>query len=231
LKRPPFDALLLTCEHASNSAWRWPQAFAAEPQVLDTHRAWDPGAAVLARELAVRAGAPLFEGEFTRLLIDLNRMANAPAAFSEFTPPDARPELTAWHERWRGRVLESARELMSRGTLLHVSCHSFTPVLDGVTRETEFGILFDPAVRLEADFADWFGHALVTRCPDHRTRMNYPYDGTSDGITTWLRTQLEPGRYAGIEIELNQSFAAGAPELWLPERVAIIDAIRAATGR
>ena len=69
---PTFSALLVTCEHASNAVpGRWRKSFVADSAVLKTHRGWDPGAVVLARELAGEFDAPLHEGEFTRLLIDL----------------------------------------------------------------------------------------------------------------------------------------------------------------
>ena len=35
-------------------------------------------------------------------------------------------------------------------------------------------------------------------------RFNYPYRGTSDGLTTAMRVRLPPVAYAGIEIEINQ---------------------------
>ena len=36
-----------------------------------------------------------------------------------------------------------------------------------------------------------------------KVRFNYPYKGTSDGLTTTLRKKFGP-RYVGIEIEINQ---------------------------
>ena len=39
-----------------------------------------------------------------------------------------------------------------------------------------------------------------------RIRLNYPYLGRADGMTTWLRKQYTQTQYLGIEIELNQAF-------------------------
>jgi predicted N-formylglutamate amidohydrolase len=226
LTRPQFDALLITCEHATNAV---PEqllgAFLDNPDVLDTHRAWDPGAVVLARELAERFAAPIIEGSFTRLLMDLNRRADARGVFSEFTPRQAEDGLRAIHEEWRKRVLYAADEAITGGKLLHLSIHSFTPELDGQVRDAEIGLLFDPKSKLEKAAAAELKRALTASLPDARIRNNYPYLGTSDGMTTWLRTRMEPGRYAGLEIELNQSFAAGEPETWQPTRAAIIEAV------
>jgi hypothetical protein len=38
-------------------------------------------------------------------------------------------------------------------------------------------------------------------------RFNYPYLGKADGFTTFMRKQF-PKNYIGIEIEVNQKFAA-----------------------
>jgi hypothetical protein len=48
-----FDAFIVTCEHATNAVpVRWREPFADTPEVLETHRAWDPGALVLAGEFS-----------------------------------------------------------------------------------------------------------------------------------------------------------------------------------
>ena len=37
--------------------------------------------------------------------------------------------------------------------------------------------------------------------------MNFPYLGTDDGFTTYLRTKFADADYAGIELEVNQIFS------------------------
>ena len=46
---------------------------------------------------------------------------------------------------------------------------------------------------------------LSQRCPELRTRRNYPYQGRSDGFTTALRRKFRPADYLGIEIEVRNS--------------------------
>jgi hypothetical protein len=41
-------------------------------------------------------------------------------------------------------------------------------------------------------------------------RCNAPYRGVSDGLTTHLRRRFAAHRYAGIELEMSQRFAADA---------------------
>ena len=38
------------------------------------------------------------------------------------------------------------------------------------------------------------------------TRHNEPYAGVPEGLTSWLRGQLAPERYVGIEIEASQAW-------------------------
>jgi len=227
LTPPRFDALLVTCEHASNAVTRHGAAFRADPAVLHTHRAWDPGAALLARELATACDAPLHEGKFTRLLIDLNRRESSKAAFSTFTPDAARESLLEFHREWRAAVLADAMRLAKQGRLLHLSCHSFTPELHGEVRNAEIGLLYDPRRALEKRTADAWHVALREALPATRVRRNYPYKGISDGVTSWLRRELLLARYAGFELELNQDFAARPAGEWKSTRQALISMVRA----
>lgn len=222
---PRFDALLVSCEHASNTVARHAAAFRGQADVLHTHRAWDPGAALLARELAAACHAPLHEGRFTRLLIDLNRRAQSKAVFSTFTPDGARESLLEYHSGWRAGVLADARRLINHGRLLHLSCHSFTPELNGKARNAEIGLLYDPRRKLEKQTADAWHRALLAALPAMRVRRNYPYKGVSDGVTSWLRRELPAARYAGFELELNQAFAAKPAREWKETRKAIISVV------
>ena len=53
-----------------------------------------------------------------------------------------------------------------------------------------------------------FAHELyqtLIRETSLRVRMNYPYQGRSDGHTTALRRLFGSGEYIGIELEVNQA--------------------------
>lgn len=227
-----FDAFLVTCEHASNAVpVRWRAPFAAAPDVLRSHRAWDPGALHLAGYFARALKAPLFRGQVTRLLVDLNRRETARAVYSEYSrrldATSRRHLLHLYHYPYRVLVHDAVAELVAQGRrVLHLSCHSFTPVLDGTTRQAEIGLLFDPRRPGENSLCQAWQKALGAALPTHRTRLNYPYRGTSDGVTTWLRGKFDAGQYAGIEIELNQAFAARPPARWLKVRHALLRTLR-----
>jgi predicted N-formylglutamate amidohydrolase len=207
-------ALVLTCEHGGNRVpHEWAPLFAGARTLLASHRGWDPGALAVARALARRLSAPLVVAEITRLLVDLNRSEDNPAVVSRFTrdlPPDIRERLLArWHRPHRARVLtEVARVLARRRAVLHVAVHSFTPVLDGVVRTADVGLLYDPSRARERDAAARWRAVLRELAPELRVRMNYPYRGTSDGLTTALRRLHGDRDYAGIELELSQGIVA-----------------------
>ncbi len=88
---------------------------------------------------------------------------------------------------------------------MHVASHSFSPVLDGRVRELEVGLLYDPRRRLEVALCRAWRDAFSTRDPTIRVRFNRPYLGISDGLARWLRTEFAPSRYAGVELEVNQT--------------------------
>jgi predicted N-formylglutamate amidohydrolase len=209
---PQAPFLILTCEHARNKV---PSALAKEfrghAELLKTHRAYDEGALAIARVLRATLKAPLFEGRYSRLVLDLNRSVNHPKAFSEFTrelPARNKAALVEkLHRPFRAEVSKAlARAVRSKKTALHFSVHSFTPRLNGETRNCEIGLLYDPHRTLEAKLARALKAKLRALIPEARLRMNYPYRGSDDGHTTSLRRVFTSDRYVGIELEFNQAW-------------------------
>lgn len=224
----PELELLVTCEHGGHlvpAEYRhlFPPAAQA---TLASHRGFDAGALAVARALSARLGAPLIASETTRLLVDLNRSLRHPRLLSEYSRALAaadRSRLVAEHYTpYRFAVEQAVRAALGRGSLLlHVSSHSFTPSLDGVVRDADVGLLYDPRRALEAHWARRWQRALQRELTDWKIRRNYPYRGVSDGLTTHLRSIFPASRYAGIELEVNQRHVAAHD--W-PQRVARIAA-------
>lgn len=202
-------ALVVSCEHAARRVpARYRASFAAHGPLLASHRGYDAGSLELARRLAARLNVPLYAGRWTRLLVDLNRSPGHPALFSELTrtlPRAERERIVGAYYRPYRAALAAALEavIRRRRRVLHVSVHSFTPVLDGVTRRADIGLLYDPGRPAERLLAAAWCRALQARHGLH-VRRNYPYRGTADGVTTWLRRHFPDPAYAGIELELNQ---------------------------
>jgi len=226
-----FSAVVVTCEHARNDVpKRYLPLFERAGDILQTHRGWDPGALVLAREAARRFSAPLLEGRVTRLLADLNRSEGSHSLFSEFTRelPHAEREaiLERYYRPYRAEVLDAIREAARSGAVLHLSCHSFTPVLKGEVRNADVGLLYDPARAAEVRACKAIRSELARLLPNLRVRMNYPYRGTSDSVSRELRVLWPDRQLASIEIELNQQYAAQPPSQWSEIRHALLDAVQ-----
>ncbi len=213
--KPPFDPerifAVVTCEHATMHV---PAAFGhlrIPAELLESHRGWDPGALDVAFRWSRELNAPLFRGLITRLLVDLNRSAGHPHWTAPELPvvDDELQSRLMWYYRdlYREPCRQMIDSAVGRGmTVIHLSIHSFTPVLDGVKRDVEAGILFDPAREPERILCEsWISECLRIR-QDVRLMANRPYLGIDDGMTTWLRTIFPPEVYLGIEVEISQKY-------------------------
>ena len=211
--------LMLTCEHASN---RLPAAFKkfVPVDVQETHRAYDIGALQVFRKL-VKFAKPEFscEGKFSRLFVDLNRTITNKSAFSDYLRDNenAKAAATAYWKEYRenvekfvakniGASKKGAKNNGKEGAdIVHLGIHSFTPALNGKVRNADIGILYDPTRPQERAYANVIRDEIKRLYPHMKVRFNYPYKGSSDGLTTALRKKFGP-RYVGIEIEINQKF-------------------------
>jgi len=229
------DRLVLTCEHAGNVVpERYRPLFVGHEHLLPTHRGWDPGALLLAREMAERFHAPLYYEETTRLLVDLNRSVGNPELHSEATRQlglrERREILDVYYHPHRERVAAAIGEAVrtSSDRIVHIASHSFTPELNGHVRTADVGILYDPGRPGEVTFATaWLG-ALKAADPTLRLRRNYPYIGKSDGVTQSLRRAHPPDRYVGIELEVNQRYVEEGGPAWPKLRRTLVDTLAAA---
>ena len=211
MKQTASEILILTCEHASN---KLPAAFksAVPAEVLKTHRAYDIGAVQVFRKLVKFAKPEFFsEGKFSRLFVDLNRTITNKSTFSDYLRDNAkaRAQATAYWTEYRTAIekfVESALKPKTQAaTIVHLGIHSFTPELNGKVRNTDIGILYDPARPQERAYANVIKAEIQRLHPEMKVRFNYPYKGTTDGLTTTLRKKFGQ-RYVGIEIEINQKF-------------------------
>jgi predicted N-formylglutamate amidohydrolase len=204
-------SVIFSCEHGGNEVpEKWRSLFSGAEEVLLTHRGWDIGALDVARTMATEMEAPLFFSRITRLLVEANRSLLHPQLFSEYTRHlDARQKeeiLQEVYHPYRHAVEEAISQVIVRGEFaVHVSVHSFTPVWEGKVRKADFGLLYDPDRKEEQALCEEWGTKLAARVFPKGVRHNYPYLGTDDGLTTYLRTRFERGSYAGIELEINQA--------------------------
>lgn len=228
------DYMLITCEHGGN---RLPPAYRhlrrALRRPLKTHRGYDIGALLMARELSASFAVPLVASTVTRLLVDLNRSIGHPrlhgAAVANASREEREQIIVDYYLPYRAQVENLVRKAIARGRrTIHISLHSFTPELNGKARTADVGLLYDPARPGEVRMCERWKLALEQTAPHLRVRRNYPYAGKNDGFTTYLRSCYRPAAYIGIEVEINQAIVVGTPSSWAELRAAIIESLRVA---
>lgn len=205
--------LLLTCEHGGNEIpSRYATLFQEAGEVLETHRGWDIGAFKLAQAIQRSLQVPFYFSTTSRLLVDLNRSLSNPESLSSFSRALSEEEqnglIASEYTPYREQVVQYIQGVAATRQVVHLSIHSFTPVLNGVIRDTDVGILFDPARPTEARLSQQWLQEIQCELTDFQIHLNRPYLGTDDGLTTILRTIFPDERYVGIELEVNQKYLA-----------------------
>jgi predicted N-formylglutamate amidohydrolase len=152
--RGPF---VILCDHASNHV---PEPFGTlglQPDDLQKHIAWDPGALGVSQVMSQLLDAPLVESCVSRLIIDCNRPLNAPdlvPSLSEVTTIPANVDLdeaakqqriALSHQPYHAGIEQLARERASKSLPdpIYVAVHSYTPVYRGIERPWHIGIIHD----------------------------------------------------------------------------------------
>lgn len=231
-----LTTLLITCEHGGNRIpAQYRQLFRPYQEWLNSHRGFDPGALTLARGLARTFAAPLLTATVSRLLVDLNRSISHPrlhlAMIRNLPEPIRRAILERYYLPYRHAVERLVSQAIAEGRqVIHISCHSFTPELNGMVRNADIGLLYNPARPGEKALCACWKAALKVNAPDIRVRRNYPYEGRNDGLTSTLRKQWPPEAYLGIEVEINQKFVTGPGRRWSALRAALSHSLQAALG-
>lgn len=226
-----MDSFIITCEHGGN---RVPAPFSrlfGQRALLDSHRGYDAGALVMAKELASACRAPLVASTVSRLLVDLNRSIDHPQLFSAVTRAASTETRTQIVEQcylpYRERVEDLVARAVSGGDrAVHISSHSFTAELNGRVRNADVGLLYDPGRHGEVAMCARWQEVLAAIAPELRVRRNYPYAGKGDGLTTHLRSRFAACDYVGIELEINQSIVIAAGRRWIALRRFLIDSLR-----
>jgi predicted N-formylglutamate amidohydrolase len=228
------DFFLITCEHGGNripSPYR--SLFRGAGKLLDSHRGFDAGALQMAKELAAALGAPLVASTVSRLLVDLNRSVGH-ARFHFAAVRDAGPAVREaiverYYRPYRAQAGQYVQNAVAQGRrVIHVSSHSFTPLLDGAMRTADVGLLYDPARQGEVALCERWQTALRALAPHLNVRRNYPYAGKGDGLTRELRRRYSPRAYVGVELEINQKHVTEPGDRFRALRRAIIESLHAA---
>lgn len=213
LSRSRRDLWILTCEHASAAVPRAYRGLGLARAQRTDHIGWDVGAHALQRAIAAEIGAPWVASRWSRLLVDCNRAPDDPSLILSVSdgvrvPGNARVgaaerrrRLAAFYEPYHRaveRTIERARARDPESRLRLLALHSFTPVMSGVERALDIGVLFDAHPRL----ARRLGAAL--RQAGYRVRYNEPYSGLA-GLIYSARRHGDAAGIPYVELEVNNA--------------------------
>jgi predicted N-formylglutamate amidohydrolase len=167
----------------------------------------------LAKHLAEVLPSDFIQATISRLVIDCNRGLKHRTCFSEISrslpEQDKQHIIQEYYLPYRNQVERAIQHQLEQGyQVWHLSIHSFTPVWNNQTRSTDIGLLYDPKRTVEKILAQRLKETLQDQKPLFKVRMNYPYQGIGDGLTTDLRKKYPPSHYLGLEIEINQALVS-----------------------
>lgn len=219
--------LLLTCEHGGNHVpEEYSQYFQDMDELLSSHRGYDTGALHMAQSLSSRLSSSLVSTTVTRLLVDCNRSLHRKTLFSRITrrlgEGERKDILEKYYFPYRNETTEKVQSLIGEyGRVVHLSVHSFTPVINGRKRKTDVGILYDPKRPWEYELGKELQKKLK-KATGLRVWRNYPFRGWPDGLVAAFRKMYPDNRYTGIELEMNQQLYIDSNMSWgyLPGEVA-----------
>lgn len=177
--------LIILCEHASNHIPAAYQQLGLSGRDMETHIAWDIGAADVTRKMSEMMGVPAILGTASRLLIDPNREPDHPTLVPTSSdgidiPANANLPASAIAVR-RTSIYDpfhtAADALIERhlneGLVpLIVGMHSFTPSMKGKFRPWQIGFLWNKDPRLAQALI-----GLLERETDLTIGDNQPYSG------------------------------------------------------
>jgi predicted N-formylglutamate amidohydrolase len=216
-----MQKIVITCEHGGRDIpAEYAGYFSDHEALLATHRGYDIGALKLYEDFVAAGADAVFFSETSRLLVELNRSRKHPNLFSIATkdlPKSDKEAILQFHYvPYREAVEEAISSFIKKDhSVLHLSVHSFTPVMNGEIRLADIGLLYDPKRKREADFCNRWKSSIKVADPELKVRFNYPYRGTADGFTTHLRRMFPDEQYAGIELEVNQKFPLEDEKVWI----------------
>lgn len=211
--------IVLICEHAANRIPRALGDLGLDAETLQSHIAWDPGAAELARQMSDLLDAPLFLQRFSRLVYDCNRPLDTESAVpprsevydvpgnAGLSEAERKARQEAVYLPFRDTVSAFIRKRIAAGRPPAViTVHTFTPVYLGQQRDTELGILHDADARLADAIL-----SLMAGANDLQVARNQPY-GPEDGVTHTLKVQALGHGLPNVMFEIRNDLVADAAQ-------------------
>lgn len=239
----PFDLvnsggkapLLLLCDHATRFIPRALGRLGLDERALARHIAWDIGIAEVTRRLAARLDAPAVLSHFSRLVVDPNRRLDNPTLMPEISdgtvipgnrdldPAARQARIDTFYRPYHAAIADQLAALMSAGRVpVLISMHSFTPVMHGVARPWEIGVLWNRDPRLPLPLMERL------RAAGFVVGDNEPYSG-ADGHGYTQHTHADSRGLANVLIEVRQDLidSEAGVALWADRLGAALEAVLA----
>ena len=202
--------VLLLCDHATRFIPRALKSLGLDEAALTRHIAWDIGIAEVTRHLARKLDAPAVLSHFSRLIVDPNRQLDNPTLMPEISDGTVVPGNRALAEAERAARVEAffrpyhaaiagqLDAMMAAGrTPALISMHSFTPIMHGLQRPWQIGILWNRDPRLPRPLMERL------RADGLTVGDNEPYSG-ADGHGYTQHTHGDRRGLANVLIEVRQ---------------------------
>ena len=232
-------SILLLCDHASNFIPGVFGSLGLTQDSLDSHFAWDPGAAGVTRQISALLDCPAILASASRLLIDCNRDPGDWDSIVEMgeatpipgnvglSPAERAARAAAYHTPFHESI-DAARIAGAARLKAMVSIHSFTPVYRGEQRPWQIGLVHNQDHRI--------AHSLAQRLRADKGLTigdNEPY-GPGDGVYYTLTRHAERHGLAALMIEIrNDLIATEAGQSAWAQRLApmLLDAVKSLDAR
>ena len=206
---------LLVGDHAGNRIPRSLGTMGLSEADRVRHIAWDIGVARLGEMLADRLDATFIHQRYSRLVIDCNRKPGAPDSIppvsdgSRIAPNEgletslAANRAAAIQAPYQAAIADAIdRRLAGELPAILIAVHSFTPVMNGVARPWQVGILHDAG-------DSRFARAMIAAFAEDETLTvgdNEPY--SMDIIDYTIPLHAYPRQLPYAEIEIRQDLLA-----------------------
>ncbi|RCW83028.1 N-formylglutamate amidohydrolase [Phyllobacterium bourgognense] len=211
---------VILCDHASNHI---PASFGTlglDPDDLQKHIAWDPGALGVSQVMSRELDAALVESCVSRLIVDCNRPLNAPdlvPSLSEVTTIPGNVDLNEVaksqrialsHKPYHEAIEKLAHERAGKGLPdpTYVAVHSYTPVYRGVTRPWHIGVIHDDDDRVAAPLI-----AGLQALSEFNVGINQPYS-PADRVYYTLERHASAFGLPAVMIEIRNDLITTAQE-------------------
>jgi predicted N-formylglutamate amidohydrolase len=221
--------ILLICDHASNEVPPDLHGLGLAERYLQQHIALDIGAAEVTRGLATRLGAAAVLARYSRLVLDCNRHPEAPDLIPEvsdgviipgnakLSPAEQALRIERFHTPFHAAI-KAEVERLDQPVIL--SIHSYTPVMKGVPRPWQAGILWNQDERLARRLIDALSSEAGMLIGD-----NEPYSGRSLYYTLDTHAGARGLLHAGIEIRQDLISSPEGVAHWVKRLAAILEKI------